>query len=184
MFSTLRDKITAAFEILQKKYDGFTDSVDKFNQDLLEIRDLFVSIKNIVLAIFHFVGQETTILLFCTFFFLFVLNLIPFLFFNKKIRYYIGIISGVFLSFFFDYTAWSLVKYVLIMLSPIIAEYLVVKLFKAAGKSFLFILNSIMIGIRNYIASFFERQHGKSEKKFERQHGKSEKKDEKQVLKS
>ena len=48
MFENLRDHMNHAVETLQEKYNGFTDSVDKFNQDLLEIRDLFISIKNIL----------------------------------------------------------------------------------------------------------------------------------------
>ena len=52
MFESLHDNMKQAVEALQEKYNGFTDSIDKFNQDLLEIRDLFVSIKNIVFAVF------------------------------------------------------------------------------------------------------------------------------------
>lgn len=144
MFESFRDNMKQALDTLQEKYYGFTDSVDRFNQDMLEIRDLFVSVKNIVAAVFSFIGQETAILLFCTFLFLFVFNLIPFLFFDKRLRYYIGVCFGVFLSFFFGYTAWSLVKYVLIMFSPVIVEYLLVKLFETAGKSLMVIVKKLL----------------------------------------
>lgn len=45
MFEAFRDNMMQAMDTLQEKYHGFTDSVDKFNQDMLEIRDLFVSVK-------------------------------------------------------------------------------------------------------------------------------------------
>ena len=84
MFEAFRDNMMQAMDTLQEKYHGFTDSVDKFNQDMLEIRDLFVSVKNVIAAVFSFIGQETAILLFCTFLFLFLVYLIPFLFFDKN----------------------------------------------------------------------------------------------------
>lgn len=135
MFESVRNFFTRAVDSVQEKYQGFSDSVDRFNQDMIEIRDTFVSAKNVVSAVFSFIGQETTILLFLTFLFLFVFNMIPFLFFDKKVRYYIGVGFGVFLSFSFHYALWSLVKYVLIMFAPVILEYLLVKLFKLAGKT-------------------------------------------------
>ena len=99
MFEAFRDNMMQAMDTLQEKYHGFTDSVDKFNQDMLEIRDLFVCTKK---------NKKMSIKKFWTCLCLFVVNLIPFLFFDKKLRYCIGVCFGVFLSFFFDYTAWSL----------------------------------------------------------------------------
>ncbi len=174
MFEALRDHVKQAVETLQEKYDGFTDSVDKFNQDILEIRDLFISVKNIVFAIFSFIGQETAILLFCTMLFLFVINLIPFFFLDKKIRYYIGVGFGVFLSFFFGYTSWSLAKYVLIMFSPVIVEYLLVKLFKLIGTSLGSLIKKFFVFIKTLLQHLLKKLFEKNEKNNE---------NEKQVLK-
>ncbi len=165
MFEAFRDNMKQAMDTLQEKYHGFTDSVDKFNQDMLEIRDLFVSVKNVIAAIFSFIGQETAILLFCTFLFLFVVNLIPFLFFDKKLRYCIGVCFGVFLSFFFGYTAWSLAKYILIMFSPVILEYLLVKLFKIAGKSLGLFIKKLFAALQAGVRAVFQKVLGKTKKK-------------------
>lgn len=145
MFEKLQDNVRNAVDTIQEKYQGLSDSVDKFNQDMLEIRDLFVSIKNMVSSVFSFIGQETAILLFCSFLFLFVINMIPFLFFDKKTRYFIGLCFGVFLSFFFGYTAWSLAKYLMIMLFPILLEFLLVKIFHLTWKSVSGIIKKIII---------------------------------------
>lgn len=165
MFEKLRDNVMQAVDTLQEKYHGFTDSVDKFNQDMMEIRDLFVSVKNVVSAVFSFIGQETAILLFCTFLFLFVINLIPFLFFDKKLRYCIGVCFGVFLSFFFGYTAWSLAKYVLIMFSPVIIEFLLVKLFKVTGKSLGGLFKKILVSLKKGCCTLFQKLLRKTKKK-------------------
>lgn len=165
MFEAFRDNMIQAMDTLQEKYHGFTDSVDKFNQDMLEIRDLFVSVKNVISAVFSFIGQETAVLLFCTFLFLFVVNLIPFLFFDKKLRYCIGVCFGVFLSFFFDYTAWSLAKYILIMFSPMILEYLLVKLFKVAGKSLGLFFKKLLTILKSGVRTVFQKVFGKAKKK-------------------
>ena len=167
MFESLHDNMKQAVEALQEKYNGFTDSIDKFNQDLLEIRDLFVSIKNIVFAVFSFIGQETAILLFCTVLFLFIINLIPFFFLDKKIRYYIGIGFGVFLSFFFDYTSWSLAKYVLIMFSPVLVEYLLIKLFKIIGKSCGLIVKKIFVFLKTLLQKIIKKIFERTKKEDE-----------------
>ena len=52
MFEKFQDSVRHAVEAVQEKYDGFTESVDKLNQDILEIRDVFVGVKNIVSYIF------------------------------------------------------------------------------------------------------------------------------------
>ena len=140
MFDGIKDGIYNALTAVQEKYDSLTDSVAKLNQDMLEIRDTFVSIKNVVVSIFSFIGQETAVLLFCTALFLFIFNLIPFLFFDKKARYYIGICFGSYLSITFGYTVWSLIKYILIMLSPLLLEYLLFLFFKTAGKTLWFLI--------------------------------------------
>ncbi len=165
MFEKFRDNVMLAVDTLQEKYHGFTDSVDKFNQDMMEIRDLFVSVKNVISAVFSFIGQETAILLFCTFLFLFVINLIPFLFFDKRLRYCIGVCFGVFLSFFFGYTAWSLAKYILIMFSPVIIEFLLVKLFKVTGKSLGGLLKKILVYLKKGCCTVFQKFLGKTKKK-------------------
>lgn len=174
MFEKFQDSVRHAVEAVQEKYDGFTESVDRLNQDILEIRDVFVGVKNIVSYIFSFMGQETTILLFCTFLFLFVFNLIPFLFVSKKVRYFIGMFFGVYLSFFFDYTIWSLVKYVLIMMFPLFAEYLLALFFKTTGKSLWFAVKKFLNGIKNLLLALWRRIWKKAKK---------EEEDEKQVLK-
>lgn len=174
MFENLRDHMNHAVETLQEKYNGFTDSVDKFNQDLLEIRDLFISIKNIIFAVFSFIGQETAILLFCTVLFLFVINLIPFFFLDKKIRYYMGVFFGVFLSFFFGYTSWSLAKYIVIMFSPVIIEYLLVKFFKLTGQSIGVLIKKFFAFVKTFFQRLLKKLFEKKEKNVE---------NEKQVLK-
>ena len=153
MFEAFRDNMIQAMDTLQEKYHGFTDSVDKFNQDMLEIRDLFVSVKNVIAAVFSFIGQETAVLLFCTF-----------LFFDKKLRYCIGVCFGVFLSFFFDYTAWSLAKYILIMFSPMILEYLLVKLLKVAGKSLSLFFKKLLTVLKSGVRTVFHKVFEKAKK--------------------
>ncbi|MBR1778782.1 MAG: hypothetical protein IJ752_09415 [Alphaproteobacteria bacterium] len=174
MFEAFQDGIRRAAEAIQEKYDGFTDSMDKLNKDILEIRDLFVSIKNIVFSIFSFLGQETTVLLFCTLLFLFVVNLIPFLFLSKKVRYFIGMCFGIYLSVSFGYTVWSLVKYVLIMLLPMFLEYLLVLFFKTTGKSLWAVIKKGLSAGGKILQTLWRRLLKKMKK---------EKEDEKQVLK-
>ena len=111
------------FDSVRNAYQNFSNSVDSFQRDMADIRDTFVGIKNVVGAIFDFMGQETAILLFCTFLFLFVVNLIPFLFVGKKTRYYLGIGFGLYLGYFFHYTLFSAFKFVLIMLLPVFLEW-------------------------------------------------------------
>ena len=111
------------FDSVKNAYQNFSNSVDSFQRDMADIRDTFVGIKNVVGAIFDFMGQETAILLFCTFLFLFVVNLIPFLFVGKKTRYYIGIGFGLYLGYFFHYTLFAVFKFVLIMLLPVFMEW-------------------------------------------------------------
>ena len=157
MFEELKTGIQDAMAAVQEKYDGFTDSVSKLNQDLLEIRDVFVSIKNIIVSVFSFVGQETAILLFFTFLFLFVINLIPFLFLRERLRYILGICFGVFLSIRFGYTVWSLMKYVLIMLSPVLLEYALVSFFKTTGKSLWSITKKMLACLWKTLKTLFSR---------------------------
>ena len=164
MFESVRNFFTQAVDSVQEKYQGFTDSVDRFNQDMVEIRDTFVSAKNVVSAVFSFIGQETAILLFLTFLFLFVFNMIPFLFFDKKVRYYIGVAFGVFLSFSFHYALWSLIKYILIMFAPVILEYLLVKLFKLAGKTSGGVLKKAFQAVTGGAAAIWRKFSKKREK--------------------
>lgn len=164
MFEKLQDNVRNAVDTIQEKYQGLTDSVDKFNQDMMEIRDLFVSIKNMVLSVFSFIGQETAILLFCTFLFLFIANMIPFLFFDKKARYFIGLCFGVFLSFFFGYTAWALAKYLMIMLFPILLEFLLVKLFHLTWKSVRGVIKKIIGFFKEIFIKAWKKCFGNSGK--------------------
>ena len=174
MFEAFQNGIRRAAELIQAKYDGFTDSVDKLNKDILEIRDMFVSVKNIVSAVFSFLGQETTVLLFCTFLFLFVANLIPFLFLSKKTRYFIGICFGIYLSISFKYAIWSLVKYIAVMFAPMLLEYLLVLFFKTAGKSLWALMKKGAIGIAGLLKKLWLKLLKKMKK---------DKESEKQVLK-
>ena len=104
------------FDSFKNAYQSFSNSVDGFQRDMADIRDTFVGIKNVIGAIFNFMGQET-------FLFLFVVNLIPFLFVGKKARYYIGIGFGLYLGHFFHYTLFSSFKFILIMLLPVFMEW-------------------------------------------------------------
>ena len=174
MFEAFQESIRRAAEAVQAKYDGFADSVDKLNKDVLEIRDMFVSAKNIVVSIFSFLGQETTVLLFCTFLFLFVINLIPFLFLSKKTRYFIGVGFGTYLSISFGYTIWSLIKYIFIMFSPILLEYLLVMFFRKTGKYLWSLMKKTAIGIGKIIKKLWQKLLKKKKKDEE---------NEKQVLK-
>ena len=167
MFEELKNSIQEAMAAVQAKYDGFTEAMSKLNQDLMEIRDLFVSVKNIVFSVFSFLGQETTILLFCTFLFLFVVNLIPFLFIGERLRYICGICFGVFLSIRFEYTAWALIKYILIMLSPVLLEYLLVLFFKTTGKSLWLVMKKMLSGLWKSLKTTVQRLWKKMEKEKE-----------------
>ncbi|MBO4520684.1 MAG: hypothetical protein J5787_05705 [Alphaproteobacteria bacterium] len=164
MFEAFQESIRRAAEAVQAKYDGFTDSVDKLNKDMLEIRDMFVTTKDIIVSIFSFLGQETTILLFCTFLFLFVANLIPFLFLSKKARYFIGIGFGTYLSISFGYTFWSLTKYIFIMLSPLLLEYLLALFFRKAGKYLWALLKKTAIGLWKLLKVLWRRLLKKNKK--------------------
>ena len=135
MFEAIQDALRKVAEGFQERYNSLSNSVDKLNQDISEIRDTFVTVKNVVVSVFSFLGQETAILLFCTFLFLFVINMIPFFFLSKRIRYGIGVCFGVYLSFSFGYTLWSLAKYILIMFLPMIVEYLLMLFLRKTGKS-------------------------------------------------
>ena len=124
------------FDSVKNAYQSFSNSVDGFQRDMADIRDTFVGIKNVIGAIFNFMGQETAILLFCTFLFLFVVNLTPFSFVGKKTRYYIGIGFGLYLGYFFHYALFSSFKFVLIMLLPVFMEWGLAWVFAKLGKLF------------------------------------------------
>lgn len=162
------------FEAFQNSIRYISESVEKLNQDMTEIRDTFVTVKNVVCSIFSFLGQETSILLFCTLLFLFVFNLIPFFFLSKKIRYFIGVGFGVYLSFSFGYTLWSLMKYLFIMFFPMLLEYVLVWLFKKSGQSVWHIFKQGLKGVWKMIVKTFHFLLGKRKKSEE---------EEKQVLK-
>jgi hypothetical protein len=136
VFERLQEKSRELIDSFQEKSKAIADSVDSLNKDLNEIRDLFVGIRDIISGVFGFMGRETTILLICTLLFLFVINLIPFFFFDKRIRYYAGIAFGLFLGVFFGYSALAVLKFSAIMLLPVGLEYLLVFLFKSFGRFF------------------------------------------------
>ena len=161
MFDEMRRWGGQMVAAVQQKYDGFVDSVDRFNRDMLEIRNLFVSVKNIIFAVCSFIGQQTAVLLFCTFLFLFVVNLIPFLFLDKKVRYYIGICFGVWLGMSFGYTLWATVKYALIMLSPVMVECLIVRLFKLSGGALKSMLEKLWILLKKSLSALFRKIFGR-----------------------
>ena len=120
------ETITAPFQRLSEKLDALQNNLN-------EIYSIFQTVKNIVFAIFAFLGQETAVLLFCTVLFVIVLNLIPFLFFGKKARYYAGTGFGVWLAFKFDYSLYSTAKFLLVMFSPVLLEIGLVFLLKKTG---------------------------------------------------
>ncbi len=161
MFDKMRDWGGQMVAAVQQKYDGFVDSVDRFNRDLLEIRNLFVGIKNIVFAVCSFIGQQTAVLLFCTFAFLFVVNLIPFLFLDKKVRYGLGVCFGVWLGASFGYTLWATTKYALIMLSPVIVEYLIARLFRLFGGALKSGLEKLWELLKNAVYALVRKIFGK-----------------------
>ena len=167
MLEELKNSFQNALTAVQEKLDGFTEAFSKLNQDLLELRDMFVTVKNVVSAVFSFVGQETSILLLCTFLFLFVINMIPFLFVGERLRYYAGVCFGVFLSIRFEYAAWSLIKYVLIMFSPVLLEYLLALFFKTTGKSLWILTKKSMALFWRSIKAFFRRLREKTKKENE-----------------
>ena len=106
--------------------------------------------------------------------FLFVVNLIPFLFLSKKVRYFIGMCFVIYLSVSLGYTVWSLVKYVLIMLLPMFLEYLLVLFFKTTGKSLWAVIKKGLSAGGKILQTLWRRLLKKMKK---------EKEDEKQVLK-
>lgn len=132
MFDELREEITAFFNGVQQKADAAAAGIQSAQDAMGELLDAFVSLKTFAVSIASFLGRETSILLLCTALFLFVLNLIPFLFFGKKFRYYAGMAFGVFLGWRFAYSFAGVFKYVLIMLLPPAVERLFVFCF---GKS-------------------------------------------------
>lgn len=126
MFEELRQKTMDFFSGIQEKTDALTTSVQEAHTDLTQLLDIFVSIKNLIASLIGFMGKETLILFFCTLIFLFILNLIPFFFFEKKSRYYTGIGFGVVLGMWLSYSFVGVSKYVLIMLLPVFAERAIV----------------------------------------------------------
>lgn len=164
MFEAVQDALRKVAEGFQEKYNNLANSVDKLNKDVTEIRDTFVSIKNIIGSVFSFIGQETAILLFCTFLFLFVVNMIPFFFLSKRIRYCIGVCFGVYLSFSFGYAYWSLAKYVLIMFMPMIVEYLLILFCKKTGKTLWSVIRKGVVFLWRWQAGHCGRLYSKLKK--------------------
>ena len=109
-----------------------TPALSSLYQDLQDIRDGFVSLRDFLSAVFSFIGFETAVLLFVAFVFLFVVDLIPFFFFDKRQRYYIGIGFGVFWGVWRSYAVLSCLKFVGIMLIPPVAEALLALLCRKA----------------------------------------------------
>lgn len=121
-------------ESFHAKTKAVSDSIDSLNQDISDIRDIFVETRDTIGGIFGFIGQETALLLLFTLVFLFVINLIPFFFFDKKTRYYVGIAFGVFLGVYFDYAYPAIGKFIIIMMIPLGIEFILVLAFRGAKK--------------------------------------------------
>ncbi len=132
MLEELHEKSQNFMESVHEKTQAVSDSFTSLGEDLQDIRDIFVETRDTIGGIFGFMGKETALLLLFTFLFLFVVNLIPFFFFDKKTRYYVGMAFGVFLGFYFDYAYFAIGKFVFIMLIPVAFEYLMVSTFKGA----------------------------------------------------
>lgn len=157
MFDSLKESMKEAVDSIQEGYQNFTASMDGLQKDLVQLRDIFVSVRDSVINVFSFLGQQTSILLLCTFLFLFVLNLIPFLFFDKKIRYFIGIGFGAFLAVYFNYTFWATTKYLLIMLSPMIIEYMLVKGFRFVWRFLKFVFEKTAFFLKEVTHKIFRK---------------------------
>ncbi len=132
MFDEIQEKSRDFISSVQEKTQAVSDSITSLNQDVQDIREIFVETRDTVGGIFGFMGKETALLLLFTFLFLFVVNLIPFFFFDKRTRYYVGIAFGVILGAYFDYAYFAIGKFVFIMLIPVAFEYLLVSTFKGA----------------------------------------------------
>ena len=87
--------------------------------------------------------------------------MIPFLFLDKKVRYYIGICFGVWLGMSFGYTLWATVKYALIMLSPVMVECLIVRLFKLSGGALKSMLEKLWILLKKSLSALFRKIFGR-----------------------
>lgn len=120
-------------ESLIAPFQRLSEKMDSLQRELNEVYGVFVFIKNIVAAIFGFLGQETSILLFCTFLFILVLNLFPFLFFGKNARYYAGTAFGTWLGIKLGYGFLATGKFLLVMFSPILLELGIGFIVKKAG---------------------------------------------------
>lgn len=99
MLEELHEKSQNFMESVHEKTQAVSDSFTSLGEDLQDIRDIFVETRDTIGGIFGFMGKETALLLLFTFLFLFVVNLIPFFFFDKKTRYYVGMAFGVFWDF-------------------------------------------------------------------------------------
>lgn len=146
MFDELQEKSKDFISSVQEKTQAVSDSFSSLNQDIQDIRDIFVETKDTIGGIFGFMGKETALLLLFTFLFLFVVNLIPFFFFDKRTRYYVGIAFGVFLGAYFDYAYFAIGKFVFVMLIPVAFEYLLVSTFKGT--------KSLIVGVIKRAGSF------------------------------
>ncbi len=145
-------------ETLTAPFQRLSEKMDSLQRDLNEIRNVFVSVKNIIVAIFSFLGQETSVLLFCALLFVFLLNLIPFLFLGKKLRYYAGLAFGVWLSFKFGYAFLSTAKFILIMLLPLLVELTLAWILKKTGGAVKAGLKKLWKGMISLVRKMFGRK--------------------------
>ena len=140
---------------------SFSNTADfsSFYQDLQDIREGFISFRDFWRAVFSFLGFETAVLLIIAFLFLFLIDLIPFFFFDKRQRYYIGIGFGVFFGIWRSYAVLSCLKFVGIMLIPPVFEALLLllcrQMFVFGKKAGLFLWRKTVFFIKAaYLRSF------------------------------
>ena len=157
MFDDVGEKLAELFSDAQKTTESLTASVQSARQNLSELLDVFATLKNVFVAAVSFMGRETVVLLLCTALFLFVLNLVPFLFFGKKFRYGAGIVFGVLAGMRLSYSVISVFKFVLIMLAPVGLEFGIVFLFKKSMAFFAASLKKAMRFVLSSVSRFLRK---------------------------
>lgn len=155
MFEQLKNNIHSITDKIHQSASGVSDVYN----DLKEIHSLFISIRDVIVSLFSFMGHETAVLLFFSFLFLLLINLLPFFFFDKKQRYYVSIGFGVILGVWLSYTFWSCLKYIAIMLIPVGLDFLLAwicrKTFVSTKKIFSFLVKTGKELLQNFFKSFF-----------------------------
>lgn len=128
-FSELYDDIAASVNEMSasaaQKVDSFSSSIDSIKKDVDDIRAFVAAIMDALSGIYDFLGKETSVMVLSTFVFLTALGFIPFLFFDKKVRYFLGIMFGIFIGATYKYSALGISKFVFVMLFPLILEQVI-----------------------------------------------------------